>query len=150
MDDKAPIIVVINTPGGCLYNGFGIYDRIRESPCPVIGMGYGAIMSAGALIMQGCDLRQVSPNSTIMVHDGTTTVVDSAPKSLMAWAESDKAMCKNMHKIFFDRMVKKNVHLTLGEVEELFSHDRVLIADEAVKLGIIDSVIAKPVRVYEK
>jgi ATP-dependent Clp protease protease subunit len=150
LNDKAPIFIIINTPGGSMYDGLGIYDRIRESPCPVIAFGYGAIMSAGSLIMQAADLRQVSPNSTIMFHDGMDSIGYVHSDSFVAWAENGKLLNKKLHEIFFKRMVKKNPKLTLEQVSAMFVTDKIFMAQQALDVGLIDGIIDNPIRVYDK
>lgn len=134
------IMVLMNTPGGCVYSGFAIYDRIIESPCHVTVRGYGQIMSMGAIILQSADERQLAPSSWIMIHEGLNDVTDASVKSVLNWGKAFKEMDKRMHEILLENMKKKNKKITLRRVEEMFKDDFVCDADRAVELGLADKI----------
>ena len=140
IDSKSPITILVSTPGGCEYSGFGIYDRILESPCHVTVRCYGQVMSIGALIMQAADDRQISPNCTMMIHDGYTTVVDASPKSLKAWADYGVVQCKKFHTILLDKMKRKDPDMSIVKIQNMCKDDCVIDADKAIELGLADRV----------
>lgn len=150
LDQKKPIILVINTLGGSVYDGLAIYDRMRESPCPIIAFGYGSIMSMGAHIMQAADKRFISPSSTIMIHDGSTSSGDVHPKVMKVWADYDCKMNDRLHNILFGRMREKNNKLTINKVKKMCLLDTVFTAEEAVNVGLADEIIAQRRRSYDK
>lgn len=68
-DNKKPITLYINSPGGSVTDGFAIYDVIHQIKCPVntICMGMAASMAA-FLLAAGTGKRYATENSTIMIH----------------------------------------------------------------------------------
>lgn len=134
------ILVIINTDGGDAYDAFAIYDRIKSSPCVVTVRGYGKVMSGGSVIMQAGDVRELSPNSYFMVHDGTETVVDASNQTVMAYAKNGVEMRKNTYSIFQERMLKKDPDITIKKIEKMFQNDYIVNAKKAVELGMIDKI----------
>ena len=67
-DNKKPITLYINSPGGSVTDGFAIYDVIHQIKCPVntICMGMAASMAA-FLLAAGTGKRYATENSTIMI-----------------------------------------------------------------------------------
>lgn len=137
---KERILVILNTPGGCVYNAMAIYDRIKDSPCKVIVRGYGSVMSAGALILQAGDERQISPNTTIMVHNGYDGVEAVPPKTFKAWADYGEKQEKRIYDIFFQRMKVMNKKLAMEDLSKMFQDDFIITGDQAVELGLADSI----------
>ncbi len=69
-DRKADIHLYINSPGGSVYAGLGIYDTMQFIPCPVATYVLGAAASmAAVLAAAGANgKRFVLPHSRIMIH----------------------------------------------------------------------------------
>lgn len=65
---KDAITVHINSVGGDLYAGIGIYNRLKALPAKVTTINDGLAASAGSLILQAGDVRQVHPGSNVMLH----------------------------------------------------------------------------------
>jgi len=69
-----PIIVVINSPGGSIYDGLGLYDIMEFSSCPIITVGLGKIMSMATVLFCAGDERYLYKNSTAMFHELSTWI----------------------------------------------------------------------------
>jgi ATP-dependent Clp protease, protease subunit len=69
-DRKAPIYLYINSPGGSVYSGMGIYDTMQFVPCPVATYVLGAAASMAALLSAAgaAGMRFVLPHSRVMIH----------------------------------------------------------------------------------
>lgn len=72
-DAKKGITVIINSPGGAIDAGFGIYDVLRLITCPVSCLCAGLCASAGVLIYVGANKgkRYATPNSRFLIHQPT-------------------------------------------------------------------------------
>jgi ATP-dependent Clp protease protease subunit len=138
--NQKQIILYINNPGGCWYNGMALYDTIRRIKSPVKAIGTGQVMSMGTIIIQACRYRCLTKDCTFMIHDGYEGVYADS-KTFEAWGDWAKHLRKRMYEIYYKGMVKKNKHLTLKHIEVMCSHDKIMTADEAVKLGLADKVI---------
>lgn len=134
------IIIYLNTTGGSWEDGMAIYDIIKSIASPVKIIGTGKIYSMGSVILQAAATRVVTKNSTVMIHDGTSGYVADS-KSSEAWAVFSKDIRDSMYKIYYEKMVKVNSNITIKEIEELCSHDKIYNAQEAVACGLADMVI---------
>src|SRR5690606_24667380 len=69
-DPKKDIKLYINSPGGSVYDGLGIYDTIQfiEPDVQTIGIGLQASMGAFLLSSGTKGKRLALPNSRIMIH----------------------------------------------------------------------------------
>lgn len=69
-DKKADIHLYINSPGGSVYSGMGIYDTMQFIPCPVATYVIGAAASMAAVLSAAGakGKRFVLPHSRIMIH----------------------------------------------------------------------------------
>ena len=65
---RKPIEIVLNSPGGNVYDGLNIYDRIRYSKCPIGIVGTGLVASMALIIFLAGKIRYVTPNTILMNH----------------------------------------------------------------------------------
>lgn len=138
LDSKSPITLLLNSPGGSWEDGMAIYDVIKTIKSPVVIIGMGKIYSMASVIIQSAKKRILMPNALFMIHDGFEGYVGDT-KSFEAWAKNAKDVRETMYKIYYSRMKKKRV--TLKQIEEMCSHDTILTAKEAVKLGLADNIM---------
>ncbi len=133
-DDK-PINIVMNNPGGSVYDGYAIYDAIASSQSPVDIEVLGQAMSMGAIIMQAGRKRIVYPNTQIMIHDGYLNFSEMPVRAAEAWAKSGKKERDRTYRIFSER-----TSLPVSFWRERFSHDCLIDAKEALELKIADEI----------
>ena len=138
--NKKIITIYINTPGGCWFNGMGIYDVIKFIKSPVKIIGTGQVMSMGTVIFQACNYRYLLPNCTFMIHDGSDGYSGVA-KNLEAWGDYSKEIRKKMYEIYLSKIIKKHPKYTIKKVEELCTHDNIMSAEMAIKLGLADKIV---------
>jgi ATP-dependent Clp protease protease subunit len=132
-----PVEIYIGTPGGSVYNMFGLYDMIRSCPCHVKTIGVGQVMSAGPLILTAGDERLAYRNAWFMIHEDTwdlegklsdhRTEMKHGEQLLMRWADLMEQRTKTPAKKW-----KK----LAGPPDFYFD------APEAVELGIIDKILS--------
>jgi ATP-dependent Clp protease protease subunit len=69
-DAEAPIHFYINSPGGSVYAGLGIYDIMQHVSCPVYTYCVGMAASMGSLLLQAGSpgMRFALPHARIMIH----------------------------------------------------------------------------------
>lgn len=63
------LTVLINTPGGVIYEALGIYNALVRCNASVITHNVGAAWSCGSWLLQAGDERWASENSTTMLHN---------------------------------------------------------------------------------
>jgi len=134
----APIKIILNSFGGCVFNGLAIYDAIRHSPCHVTIEVLGSAMSMGAVILQAADDRAIHEHATLMLHDGYDTRINDIPKTFENWAAFGKKSRQDMYRILADR-----THKTTRYWEKKCQSDYILTAKEALAEGLVDRIIGE-------
>ena len=138
--EKAPISILLNTPGGSWEDGIAIYDLIKKTKSKITIIGMGKLYSMGSIILQAADKRMLLPNTIVMIHDGADGFSGDA-KSYENWAEFSKHVRKTMYKIYYDNMKKKKTKITLKDIEDMCAHDNWFTAKEAIKIGLADRIM---------
>ncbi len=137
---KEPINIILNSPGGCEYNGLAIYDALRSTKSKINITVYGDASSMGSVILQAGDKRYLSTNSMVLIHDGTFSY-DGESKNFESWGEESKRLRNVIYKIYYKRMKEIKPRITIKEIEQLCAIDKILTAKEAVRLGLADDII---------
>ena len=138
--DTSPINVVIDSPGGDVYEMFGIIDYIesleRNSDIKVNTICRGKAMSAAAMILAcGTGKRLASKRSTVMIHEGSS--MQAGKTSDVKAAQKYNAHLENMaNTILGEKTIKDKKFWSEQTKTDLY-----LSAKDAQKLGVIDGII---------
>src|SRR5690606_40252913 len=71
----APITIKINSPGGSVFEGLALYDRLRALSAlghHITTVSYGMAASMGGILLQAGDTRLVAPNAWFLIHEVST------------------------------------------------------------------------------
>lgn len=136
-DAEAPIHFYINSPGGSVYAGLGIYDIMQYISCPVYTYCVGMAASMGSLLLQAGQKghRYSLPHSRIMIHQplggarGQATDIDIMAKEILD-------LKKQLTNIYV-----KHTGKDYDSLEKSMDRDNYLSPGEAIELGLIDNVI---------
>lgn len=66
---RVPIILIVNSFGGSVYDGFGLVAAIEMSATPVYTVCLGSAMSMGLIIFAAGHVRMIHELSTLMYHE---------------------------------------------------------------------------------
>lgn len=80
VEDRKPILLYINSPGGSVIDGYGLIDAITCSKTPVYTINQALCASMGFLIFLAGEKRFTFPRSEFLMHDGATGGFDSTSK----------------------------------------------------------------------
>ena len=138
-DPSKDISLYINSPGGSVTAGLGIYDTMQYIKCDVSTICCGMAASMGAFLLAGGakGKRFALPNAEIMIHQpsggsqGQATEIEIAAKHILKTKEK-----KN-------RMLSENTGKPYETIAADTERDNWMSAEEACAYGLIDSVIAK-------
>lgn len=138
-DAEAPIHFYINSPGGSVYAGLGIYDIMQLVACPVYTYCVGLAASMGALLLQAGEKghRYSLPHSRIMIHQPLGGARGQAT-DIQIQANEIQDLKKQLNNIM--------VHHTGKDYDTILTatdRDNYLNPIEAIEFGLIDSVIEK-------
>lgn len=135
---EGPITVVLNSPGGSTHAGYTIYDAITLAQNTVIVQGIGKIFSMAVLVLQAGDLRLLTPQAELMVHD----VYASIQNDEMAIKDAGKLandLVENNKR--YQSLVAKRCKMSPAKLARMCSKETYLRADEAVSLGFADQIL---------
>jgi len=138
-----PINFYINSPGGAVTAGLGIYDTMQFIKSPVSTIVMGQACSMGSFLAQAGETGQrlVLPNSRTMIHQPSGGAGGQATDMQIQVNEINK-MKKNLTEIY----VKHNsVGKTYEQLEAAMDRDNFMSAQEAVDFGLADKVIERKV-----
>jgi ATP-dependent Clp protease protease subunit len=81
VDERKPIYLYINSPGGEVVNGYGLIDAILNSKTPVYTVNLAQCASMGFLIFLAGAKRYAMSHAEFLMHDGSTFSWDSTAKA---------------------------------------------------------------------
>ena len=138
MDPHRDITLYINSPGGLAYGGMAIYDVIQHVRPDVSTICVGMGMSAAAMVLCGGEpgKRLALPSARIMIHQGSAGA-RGAPSDMEIQLREALALTRRMAEI-----IAHHCGRSVDEVIHDIDRDYFMTADEAVKYGLIDAVIA--------
>ena len=140
-NNSDPINFYINSPGGAVTAGLGIYDTMQFIKSPVSTIVMGQACSMGSFLAQAGEAGQrlVLPNSRTMIHQPSGGAGGQATDMEIQVQEILK-MKKNLTEIY----VKHNsVGKTYDELAAAMERDNFMSAQEAVDFGLADKVIER-------
>jgi ATP-dependent Clp protease protease subunit len=136
-DPKKEINLYINSPGGLVTAGLGIYDTIQYIKPDVSTLCIGQAASMGSfLLAAGKKGKRFSlPNSRIMVHQPSAGFQGQAT-DIEIHANEVLALKKRLNEIY-----SKHTSKTVDEVKKALERDNFMTPEFAKDFGLIDQVV---------
>lgn len=135
--DKSNIIININSPGGELYAGLAIYNRLKALKSNVTTINDGLAASAASIIFQAGKTRKMNAGSNLMLHGASSLLFDyyniQDLKSLIKKFEAHNKAVLNVYSEKSGR--------TIDELKILMDKETWLTGQAAVDAGLADEVI---------
>ena len=148
-DPDKDILLYINSPGGLVTAGLGIYDTMQFIKCDVSTVVIGQACSMGSFLSQAgaAGKRIVLPESRTMIHrvssgtrgtSGTVHVQELQFEDALRSMEESKKVNRRLTELY----VRHNTAgKTYEEMAETMKFDTFLTAQEAVEWGLADKVV---------
>ena len=139
-DPKADIHLYINSPGGSVTAGLGIYDTMQYVSCDVATYCIGQCASMGAVLLAaGAKGKRYSlPHSRIVIHQplmsglaGQATDIDIAAREILRMRDS------------INEILVSHTGQPVKRIQDDTERDYIMSADQGKEYGIIDDVIRK-------
>ncbi|SOE20672.1 ATP-dependent Clp protease proteolytic subunit ClpP [Spirosomataceae bacterium TFI 002] len=139
VDSKKDILMYINSPGGSVYAGLGMYDTMHyvnpevATICTSLAASMGAVLLAGGAPGK----RSALPHARVMIHQpsggaqGQSTDMEITVKQIIE-------LRKELYEI-----LAKHTGKTVKQIEKDSDRDYWLKAEEAKAYGLIDEVLIK-------
>ena len=136
---KKEISFYINSPGGLVTSGLGIYDTMQYIKPPVSTLCIGQASSMGSFLLAAGEKgkRFSLPNSRIMVHqpsagyEGQATDIEIHAKEILALKD-------RLNKIY-----SKHTKKSEPDIKKALERDKFMTPEEAKQFGLIDEVVEK-------
>ena len=137
-DPDKDIQFYINSPGGSVSAGMAIYDTMRYIKCDVatICVGMAASMGAFLLAAGAKGKRKALPHAEIMIHQPLGGARGQAT-DIQIQAEQILKIKKTLNEL-----LAQNTGKPLKTIEKDVERDHYMTAEEALKYGLIDEIIA--------
>jgi ATP-dependent Clp protease protease subunit len=141
-DSDKDIYMYINSPGGSVSSGLGIYDTMRYIKPDIHTMCVGSAVSMGCFLLAGGTpgKRYSLPHSRIMMHQ-----VSGGAQGNISDVEITLEEMQTVNKVLMT-ILAENTGMSLEEVKGHYGRDKWMSASDAVKFGIIDSIKTESTR----
>lgn len=138
-DPEAPIHFYINSPGGSVYAGLGIYDIMQHITCPVHTYCVGMAASMGSLLLTAGEagFRHALPHSRIMIHQPLGGAQGQC-SDIQIQANEILDLKAQLNQIYVKH---SSAGMSMERIEKETDRDNYLSAERAIEMGLIDSVI---------
>ena len=144
-DPTKEIKLFINSPGGSVTAGMGIYDAMQFCRAPVSTVCLGLAASMGAFLLSAGEKgrRMSMPNARIMIHQplggasGSAVDIEIQAKEIM------------YHKANLNKIMANYTGQTIETIEEDTDRDRYMSPLEARKYGLIDAIVGGDEAVFD-
>ena len=138
-DSEKDIYLYINSPGGIITSGMGIFDTMNYIKPDVATICMGQAASMGAFLLAGGakGKRSALPNSRIMIHqplggaEGQASDIKILSDEILRLREKLNAI------------LSKNTKQSLKKIEKDTDRNFFMSSDEAKKYGLIDTILDK-------
>ncbi|MAE57982.1 MAG: ATP-dependent Clp protease proteolytic subunit [Halobacteriovorax sp.] len=134
-----PIHFYINSPGGSVYAGLGIYDIMQHVSCPVYTYCVGLAASMGSLLLTAGEAghRHAMPHSRIMIHQPLGGAQGQC-SDIQIQAKEIQDLKDQLNGIYIKH---SSVDMNMDKIVDATDRDNYLSPSQAIELGIIDSAI---------
>ena len=138
-DPKKEIYLYINSPGGLVTAGLGIYDTMQYVKPDISTLCIGQAASMGSfLLAAGTKGKRFSlPNSRVMVHQPSAGFQGQVT-DIEIHANEVSSLKKRLNEIY-----SKHTGKSVEEVKEALERDNFMTAELAKDFGLIDEVVEK-------
>lgn len=138
-DSEKDIYLYINSPGGIITSGMGIFDTMNYIKPDVATICIGQAASMGAFLLAGGTKgkRSALPNSRIMIHqplggaEGQASDIKILSDEILRLREK------------LNSILSKNTKQSLKKIEKDTDRNFFMSSDEAKKYGLIDTILDK-------
>lgn len=134
---RKPIKLIVNSPGGVVYDGFGLIGAIELSKTPIHTICLGKAMSMGFAILVSGHKRYAHKLSTMMYHEIASWEWGKLEEQKKRFEENNR-----LQKVYDDYITSKT-NITQEQLDKAKRgvHDWFIPADQSLELGVIDEIL---------
>lgn len=131
------IYIHINSPGGSVVSSLALYDYLKAFPQIVVGIVEGIAASGASILLCGCQLREMTSNSSVLCHELRTW-----DPEVRKWSEiqddyeNDKYLMEKLKKIYL-----KETTVPADILDDVLSHDVYWDVNKCCEYELCDVVV---------
>lgn len=129
------IEIYINSPGGSVHDALAVVDHIQSSKYKFTSIIEGCAASAATIISTVCDERKIYSNAMVLIHE-----LSSGCYGKMFEMNDNMNSLKKLMDIII-KIYTENTNVSVESLKQILKHDIYWTAEEAIKFGIVDSII---------
>lgn len=133
--NQEDITLYINSPGGSVTAGLGIYDVMHHISPKVNTVCTGLAASMGAILLCAGDTRSILPHAKVMIHEPSSGVIGKCSDILIEAEEIKK--CREE----LCQILSEHTKQPFEKIIEDVKLDNWFNSQEAVKYGLVDKII---------
>lgn len=137
LDDKADISLYLNTPGGIVSAGLGIYDTMQIISPKVNTICTGLAASMGSILLSAGEKRSILPHARVMIHQPLGGVTGQASDIIIEAEEIKK--CRDG----LCNILAEHTKQPFDKVFQDMDRNHWFTAQEAVDYGLVDKILSK-------
>lgn len=137
LDDKADISLYLNTPGGIVSAGLGIYDTMQIISPKVNTICTGLAASMGSILLSAGEKRSILPHARVMIHQPLGGVTGQASDIIIEAEEIKK--CRDE----LCNILAEHTKQSFDKVFQDMDRDHWFTAQEAIDYGLVDKILSK-------
>ncbi|MFZ0565066.1 MAG: ATP-dependent Clp protease proteolytic subunit [Chlamydiales bacterium] len=136
----APILFIINSPGGSVDAGFAIWDQVKmiTSPITTLITGLAASMGSVLSLCATSGKRYATPHARIMIHQPSIGALVTGQATDLDIHAKEIIRTKNLLVELYMAVTKKD----RKTVEDALDRDRWMTVDEALEFGLLDKKVS--------
>lgn len=138
VEQRKPIRLYINSPGGTVTDGYGIVDAIVASKTPVYTINLAMADSMALLIFIAGHKRYTMPHAEFLLHSGSTSSLGSA-NAVKDQIEFESIQIEGMTKQY----VLEHTKIDNNLYEQKRRFEWYFLAEEAKQIGVADYIVGK-------
>lgn len=136
VEERKKIVILINSPGGCLESTYATIALMRISRTPIVTVNMNMAYSAAGLILLAGHKRYCLPRSQMLIHSGSASGIGGNYEDIQEGTKSYKKMVEEMREFI---MSSTNIDKTTMNKNK--SKDWYLDVETQVKLGCVDEIL---------
>ena len=137
-NDKAPIIMYVNSPGGSVTHGMSIYDTMQYISSPIHTVVIGQAASMASLLACSGAVRSITTNSRHMIHQPLGGASGQA-SDIQIRANEIIRIKKELTESYVLHNTKGK---TFEDFEAAMDRDNFMTSQEALDFGLVDEIIS--------
>ncbi len=136
-DEKADVMLYINSPGGIVTSALAIYDTMNYLKCDVSTVCIGMAASAASLLLSSGakGKRLILPNAEVLIHqvmggvEGQASDIDISARHILKMKDR------------LNKILAHNTGQSIEKIEKDSDRDFYMTAEEAKKYGAVDRIV---------